>query len=348
MTRAARIAAVVTLLFSAPVSGQARDENWKQCSPDDVSPALRIRACTAIIQSGRETPRNLAIAFYNRAIADYDRAIQLHPSDAQAFNNRGVAYRAKGENERAIADYDEAIRLNPSFATASYNRGIVYRTKGDNDRAIADYDQAIRLNPSDAEVFNNRGFAYRAKGDNDRARADYDQAIRLNPSFALAFRNRGHVEYLRQEWTSSLGDFERLIELRPADQDYPQIRIWLLRARLGQRQSATAALAEFMKRRKPGAARDWPGMIESFLAGTIPESEFLKSPETARDAKTHNEETCEAYFYAGTVRLLNQDRLVAADYFRKALATNVKTFEEYESAAAELQALGTGVFVQLQ
>ena len=48
-----------------------------------------IDGCTAVIQSGREPPEKLATA----------------------FDNRGVAYRHKGEYERALQDYEQAIDL---------------------------------------------------------------------------------------------------------------------------------------------------------------------------------------------------------------------------------------------
>ena len=47
----------------------------------------------------------------DRAIADYTRAIEIDPRDAVAYNNRGIAYRAKGDNDRAIADLAAAMRL---------------------------------------------------------------------------------------------------------------------------------------------------------------------------------------------------------------------------------------------
>ncbi len=67
---------------------------------------------------------------------------------ATAFDNRGVAYKLKGEYDRALPDYEEAIRLNPNSAKPYNNRGIIYRIKGDYDRAIADYDEArsVRMN----------------------------------------------------------------------------------------------------------------------------------------------------------------------------------------------------------
>ena len=101
----------------------------------------------------------------NQAIADYDRAIQLNPDYATAYNNRGLSYSNKGDEDRAIADYDRAIQLNPDYATAYNNRGISYKNKGDYDRAIADYDRAIQLNPDDATAYNNRGISYKNKGD---------------------------------------------------------------------------------------------------------------------------------------------------------------------------------------
>ena len=108
---------------------------------------------------------------------------------AEAFNNRGVAYRVKGDHERAIQDYGQAIKLNAKFAAAYINRGVAYDHKGDYDRAIADYEQALKLKPS-AEGHFNRGNAHLAKREYDRAIDDYNQAIKLKADFAAAFDNR--------------------------------------------------------------------------------------------------------------------------------------------------------------
>ena len=56
-----------------------------------------------------------------RAIEDYDKAIELDPNDAEAYNDRGSSYHRLGQNERAIEDYDEAIKLDPDNAEA-YNK----------------------------------------------------------------------------------------------------------------------------------------------------------------------------------------------------------------------------------
>ena len=50
---------------------------------------------------------------YDKAIADYTEAIHLDPTDAQAYNNRGIAYVDKSDLDNAIADHTTAIRLGP-------------------------------------------------------------------------------------------------------------------------------------------------------------------------------------------------------------------------------------------
>ena len=88
------------------------------------------------------------------------------------YNNRGYAYRGKGDMDRAIADYTEAIRLDPKYAIAYYNRGEPTATKATRTVPLPTITEAIRLDPKYAIAYNNRGVAYRDKGDTDRAIAD--------------------------------------------------------------------------------------------------------------------------------------------------------------------------------
>jgi tetratricopeptide (TPR) repeat protein len=126
-------------VFAAPADAQSAQQiRW--CNGDDHATSEQsISGCTALIQSGKSSRRNLAIAYTNRgsayddlrdedrAIADQDQAIKIDPKLDLAFNNRANAYGRKGEIDRALADYDEAIRLNPKFFRAFNHRGTTYR-----------------------------------------------------------------------------------------------------------------------------------------------------------------------------------------------------------------------------
>ena len=78
--------------------------------------------------------------------------------------------------------------------------------------------------------------------------------------------------------------------------------------------------------------------ILRFLVGQTSEPAFLASAvDENRDKEL--ERRCEAYFYAGSKRLLDGDKSVAADYFEKCIGTGKKSFTEYGSALAELKTL---------
>lgn len=51
----------------------------------------------------------------------------------------------KGQIESAIKDFDKAIELDPSLAEAYYDRGLAYSELNQYEKAIKDYDKAIEL-----------------------------------------------------------------------------------------------------------------------------------------------------------------------------------------------------------
>jgi tetratricopeptide (TPR) repeat protein len=87
----------------------------------------------------------LSMAVIAYAMEDYNKAIQLNPNDAVAYNNRGNAYHAQGQYDRAIEDYNKAIQLNPNYAQAYAFRGAAYVGKGQYDRAISDFQKACDM-----------------------------------------------------------------------------------------------------------------------------------------------------------------------------------------------------------
>jgi tetratricopeptide (TPR) repeat protein len=117
--------AAVTSFANAQLSPQ-----WQTCTGNPgIDWDQQITSCTALIQSGAEAKENVAIAFYNRALA----------------------YENKEDYERAIADYSEAIRLNPNDADAYFYRSLDRKRKGDNAGAEADMAAAKRINPNIGE-----------------------------------------------------------------------------------------------------------------------------------------------------------------------------------------------------
>ena len=154
---------------------------------------------------------------YERAIEDFNRALEINPRYALAYNNRGAAYAKKGDLDRAISDFNRAIEINPGYADAYVNRGLAYYNKGDLDRAIFDFNRALEINPRDVEAYVNRGAAYADKGDLDGAISDFNRAIEINPGYALAYNNRGLAYYYKGDLEKACLDAKRACELGICD-----------------------------------------------------------------------------------------------------------------------------------
>jgi tetratricopeptide (TPR) repeat protein len=70
------------------------------------------------------------------------------PFSAVGFPNRAVRSTAGKEYDRAIADYNQAIQLNPNDATALYWRGKIKQLKGDTSGGDADIAAAKKIDPN--------------------------------------------------------------------------------------------------------------------------------------------------------------------------------------------------------
>ena len=121
------VSAIVVLTTTTICVNAQLSPLWQGCTGNpDIDWDQQLKNCTALIQSGTEQKENLAIAFYNRALA----------------------YESKDDYVRAIADYDEALRLNPNDADALLYRGLDKQRIGDKAGAEADITAAERINPN--------------------------------------------------------------------------------------------------------------------------------------------------------------------------------------------------------
>ena len=114
---------------------------------------------------------------------------QLH-SKTKLLKEIGISFGEAGECEKAIACFDKAIELNPVDAKAYNDRGLAYLDLEQYELAIENCDKAIELNPKLTEPYNNRGLAYAYLKQYGRAIEDYDKAIKLDPNHTRAYVNR--------------------------------------------------------------------------------------------------------------------------------------------------------------
>lgn len=90
-------------------------------------------------------PDSRADQGYLAVIRDLTSAINLEPSFAFAYYNRGTFYAMANDLHAALVDFDKAIELDGTLAEAWYNRGLVLVLMNRMDDAFRDLSRAGEL-----------------------------------------------------------------------------------------------------------------------------------------------------------------------------------------------------------
>jgi tetratricopeptide (TPR) repeat protein len=183
----------------------------------DFDAAVRLRPTDPSYHGGRGLVFFHCKVDYKQAVAAFTEVIRLTPRDASAYDIRGSSRRFIGDLDGAIADHTAAIRLAPRFGMYYGNRAMAWSEKGDAPRALADYNRDIQIQPNGAVVFNNRGLLFLQRKELDQAISDFTEAIRLNPRYSKPYANRAEAWRLKGDLDRSLADVGQAIDIYPSD-----------------------------------------------------------------------------------------------------------------------------------
>ncbi len=111
------------------------------------------------------------------AIELYTRVINKFPKTAEAYNWRGMAYDDLGDLDKAMADFNQAIQLNGSYSDAYNNRGEIYRKKNMSQQALDDYKRAAEKEPPFAEPHYNMALVYEQQKNFPAAMKEYQDYL---------------------------------------------------------------------------------------------------------------------------------------------------------------------------
>lgn len=88
---------------------------------------------------------------------------------AEEHFNKGFSYQNQGDLDKALEEYNKALELNPNYAQAYTNLGSIYVGKQDFDKAIQNFKKVLELNYLDKKAHYNLGMTYVYKGEPEKA-----------------------------------------------------------------------------------------------------------------------------------------------------------------------------------
>ncbi|MBD2644553.1 tetratricopeptide repeat protein, partial [Aphanizomenon sp. FACHB-1401] len=187
----------------------------------------KLDGAVTAYQKAIELDPNYAIAYNNLgnalyyqkkldgAVTAYQKAIELDPNYAIAYNNLGNALSDQKKLDEAVAAYQKAIELDPNYAIAYNNLGNALSDQKKLDEAVAAYQKAIELDPNYAIAYNNLGNALSDQKKLDEAVAAYQKAIELDPKLAIAYYNLGNALSDQKKLDEAVAAYQKAIELDP-------------------------------------------------------------------------------------------------------------------------------------
>lgn len=148
----------------------------------------------------------------NEALLEFDEAMRIFPSYADAISNKGRVYFLRGNYNLAVKFIKEALMHDPKLAEAHGYLGEALVQLDRISEGIEHYYQCIELNPFWAEAINNLAWL-RATCKEEKFR-DPKEAIMLAKKACELnrYENPGVLDTLAASYAAN-GQFERAIEI---------------------------------------------------------------------------------------------------------------------------------------
>ena len=155
---------------------------------------------------------------YQDALSNYQKAIELKPEYAQAWNGQARAFYELKNYQEALSAYDKAIQIQPDYQNAWKGRGFALSKVRRYKEAISSFDKALKLQPESPEVLNAKGEALSNLNRYDEAIKSYDKAVGLQPEYHQAWDNKAWALYKLKRYQDALSTYEKVVQLKPSNE----------------------------------------------------------------------------------------------------------------------------------
>ena len=127
----------------------------------------------------------------DKALLLRKRLVGRHPNDKRAHFVLGQSYAGRNKFDKAIAEYEKAIDIDEDYAPPYNSLGYTYMAKGEYDQTREAFRNYIRLIPGEANPYDSMADLLTRMGRHEEAIEHFQKAAELNPKFAFSQRKIG-------------------------------------------------------------------------------------------------------------------------------------------------------------
>lgn len=131
------------------------------------------------------------------AITYYQNAININPTNTDAYYNLGIYYQENDMLNKAQEAYRKIIEIDPKFPYSYFNIGyILLEVSRTPDEAVSYFAKAIEQKPDYYEAHYNLGLCLEEMGDLQNARESYKNALKYYNNYPKAIEGLNRVDEL--------------------------------------------------------------------------------------------------------------------------------------------------------
>ena len=155
--------------------------------------------------------------FEDTALYFFNKALELDPTLAEAYSERGNYYYEKNQKQKALEDMQKAISLSPSNSMGYLGLGFLYYDKNDFINALVNFKKAEKLERAETDlafIYSRIYMIYTTSGDFQQAELYVNKVQELNinmPDMELWLLE------IQGKWKELQAAAERDIALQPGE-----------------------------------------------------------------------------------------------------------------------------------
>lgn len=228
----------IDLAQNKPDSARTRVESRLAEAPND--PNLLLLAGTTLGAAGDA----------KRAETMFRHALDVDPSNIEAYDQLGSLYLSQGRLDEAKRDYEDAAKRepkSPSGVAATTMVGIILGMQGKRDEARTQYEQALKVDPQAAVAANNLAWNYAETGRSLDMALQYAQVAKARlPGSWQVSDTLGWIYYKKGLADLSVTSLREAAQQAPANAGI-QYHLGLACLKSGDKSAAREALLRALK-----------------------------------------------------------------------------------------------------
>jgi tetratricopeptide (TPR) repeat protein len=177
---------------------------------------------------------------YQAAVDSFTHALEIDPTIAMGYMNRGYVYNDMRLATKAERDFRKALELNPQYGEAHLGLAYALLQLRRSTAALKEAEVATRLLPDSESLHLVKAEAYRQRAMLGRAEGEYRLALKLNSNAPNSYLALADVQYRGHKYAASADTLRSALGVAP---DNPMVSAGLGRSYAQLKQSSEAMQA---------------------------------------------------------------------------------------------------------